>query len=266
MPVRGVIQSIGTAGRYFVGALSEGIGTDRDQWKLLTKDTGEQGTALHEAALCGHVSVIEVLLKYNANVRATTTKNWTPLHASSWTGQLECVKLLLEKGADENAMTHFGWVPFHCAASRGKTDVVELYLQLGMPVETTTAKQKTALHLAAYGGMADTVRMLCIYGANVNHQSYKGETPLHLATRHVKPEIVELLLSLGANKFFINKDGLTASDTLRNIKNGGTESQKEMLRILDTFGLPGYVSCPYWNSNYITTLKGAPYRWNFKLT
>lgn len=239
----GVIRSIGMTGKYFAGALSEGIQTDRDTWRLYTKSTGEQGTALHEAALSGHVSVIEVLLKYNANVRATTTKNWTPLHASSWTGQLECVKLLLERGADANAMTHFGWVPFHCAASRGKTDVVELYLQLGMPVNTVTAvKQKTALHLAAYAGMARTVRMLCTNGASVDHQSYKGETALHLATRNFKPEIVELLLSLGANKFVINKDGFTPQDILRNLKNGGIESQKEMLRILDTFGLPGYVS------------------------
>jgi hypothetical protein len=107
MPVS-VIQSIGITSKYFVGALSEGIKTDRDQWKLFTKDTGEQGTALHAAALSGHVSVVEVLLKYNANVRATTTKNWTTLHASSWTGQFECVKLLLEKGADAHAMTHFG--------------------------------------------------------------------------------------------------------------------------------------------------------------
>ncbi|KAG9229224.1 NACHT and ankyrin domain-containing protein [Amylocarpus encephaloides] len=238
--------------KYFKGIVNEGISTDRDHWRLMTKDTGQCGTALHEAALYGHVSVMEVLLKWNANVRVTTTKNWTPLHASSWTGQTKCVKLLLEKGADATAMTDFGWMPYHCAASRGKTAVIELYVKLGLEVDIMTKKQKTALHLAAWAGNAATVRMLVSFGAAVDVQSYKGETPLHLAVRHNKPEIVELLLASGANKHVINKDGLPVSDILRNIQGGGTSDQKEMLRILDQFGMLGYVS--FLGSNRIFSM------------
>ncbi|KAH8766279.1 NACHT and ankyrin domain-containing protein [Hyaloscypha finlandica] len=238
----GTLESLTQATKYISGVFNEGIMTDRDQWKLMTRDTGQGSTVLHNAALFGHVSVVELLLKWNGNVRATTTKNWTPLHASSWTGQIECVKLLLDKGADASAVTDFGWIPYHCAASRGKTAVVELYIKLGLPVDAMTVKQKTALHLASWGGNAATVRTLVSCGAAINFQSYKGETPLHLAVRNLKPQIVELLLSFGANKYIINKDGLPVSDILRNFQGGGTADQKEMLRILDTFGMPGYVS------------------------
>ncbi|KAI9781442.1 MAG: hypothetical protein M1839_006036 [Geoglossum umbratile] len=235
-----VIEAMGMATRWLPGVLNEGVQLDSDKWKLLIRDIGERGTALHSACLFGHVSVVEMLLRRNANVHAATTKQWTALHGAAWTGQIECVKILLEKGANAFETTEFGWMPFHCAASRGKTSVVRLFLELGMPVDTLTTKQKSSLHLAAYSGHAATVRLLQEHGAALDAQSHKGETALHLATRNTKPEVVQHLLSLGANKLIINKNGFTAADTIKS-KDTCTMEQKEILRILETFGMPGYV-------------------------
>ncbi|KAM5354694.1 hypothetical protein ACJ41O_001341 [Fusarium nematophilum] len=183
-----------------------------------------------------------------ANAHAKTTTNWTALHMASWTGREDCVKLLIEHGADLLGVTDEGWNPMHCAASRGETSIVSLFLELGVPVDAVTAKSKTALHLAAYKGHVATMRALITAGAAVDAQSHLWETPLHLAARSAEPEAVEILLSAGADGLISNSEGKNAVDAVGRLEGALIEDSRETLRILQTYGTPGYV--PWKSSTY----------------
>ena len=235
------VKGISKATRWIHGKVSEGQILELDFWKLLVRDTGAGGTALHTACLCGHTAVAELLIRRGAYVQMATTKGWTALHSASWRGQMDCVKLLLDHGANPMEVTQDGWNSLHCAASRGKHAVVSFYLTKGIPVDAVTKKRKTALHHAAYSGSAATVSVLVKAGAFINAQSHKGETPLHLAARASEPEVVELLLAMGANRYIPNSAGQTAAEGLRAIWGALVANQKETLRILDQYGMPGYV-------------------------
>ncbi|KAK0750677.1 ankyrin repeat-containing domain protein, partial [Schizothecium vesticola] len=236
---QGVLQTLGQAARWAHGIVSEGTKLEPDFWKLMVRDIGVGGTALHMTCLFGHAAVAKLLISRGAHVQIATDKGWTALHSASWTGKLDCVKLLLDTGADPQGVSHQGWNPLHCAASRGKHAVVSFYLAYGMPVDVMTMKRKTPLHLSAYFGSATAIRILVEAGAYIDAQSHKGETPLHLAARNGEPEAVETLLSLGANRFMINNAGQPPADALKAMATGLNVNQREALRILEQFGMPG---------------------------
>jgi ankyrin repeat protein len=238
---QGILQTLGQATRWAHGIISEGTKLEADFWKLMVRDIGVGGTALHMTCLFGHAAVVKLLISRGAHVQIATDKGWTALHSASWTGKLDCVKLLIDAGSNPQGISHQGWNPLHCAASRGKHTVVSFYLAYGMPVDCMTMKRKTPLHLCAYTGSAATIRVLVEGGAYIDAQSHKGETPLHLAARAGEPEAVETLLSLGANRFMINNAGLPPAESLKAMATGLTINQKEALRVLEQFGMPGYV-------------------------
>lgn len=224
--------------RYLPGFYYEGMEMSRDAWHMVFRDTGLQETPLHVACTYGHTAVVELLLEHGADVNAGTTKGFTSLMCASYNGHIELVHLLQERGAILNAATTDYWLAMHYAAMRGKLDVVEFYIDNGIPVDAMTNKSKSALHLTSWAGHIDVAKFLLAKGANIELRSYKGETPLHLATRHFAPWMVELLLTYGADRNAMNNAGLTPLQWALASK---AVAAQECVRILQTFGMEGYV-------------------------
>lgn len=86
-------------------------------------------TLLTIAAENGHASVVEVLLKAEANVNAVGIEGCTPLHFAAGNGHVDIVNLLLEKGANVNAVDRYGKTPLDYAEGYAKNqDVVKALL------------------------------------------------------------------------------------------------------------------------------------------
>lgn len=115
--------------------------------------------------------------------------------------------------------------------------MIKLFLARRISLEWTTAKSKAALHLAACKSHVEVAQALIDHGANLEQKTYRGDTPLHLATKYTNPQIVELLLSRGASRFGVTNEGKTARELVQKSK---SMEGKECLRILETFGPPGY--------------------------
>ncbi|GAB5356735.1 hypothetical protein AAMO2058_000314500 [Amorphochlora amoebiformis] len=57
-------------------------------------------TSLFLASLGGHLDLVRLLIKHDANVNHVTKEGFTPFYAACWRNRLEVAKLLLSHGAD----------------------------------------------------------------------------------------------------------------------------------------------------------------------
>ena len=119
--------------------LSSARGGDLQQVKVLlysdpdlvfSTDTNAV-TALHWAALEGHMDIAELLLAYKANANAKSNAGMTPLHWAAFRGHLDLVELLLANKADVNAKADDGQTPLGMAMRQKHDDVAELLRQHG---------------------------------------------------------------------------------------------------------------------------------------
>jgi ankyrin repeat protein len=74
----------------------------------------KQITPLMAAAMHGHVSMVELLLKHSANTELRDhTNGWTALHHAARQLQPQVVKTLIDNGAAITAVDRFGRLPLH---------------------------------------------------------------------------------------------------------------------------------------------------------
>jgi len=84
---------------------------------------------LHWAADQGHVEIVNILLKFGADVDIKTNDNETPLHFAAWMGRPKVVKILLENGADVNARERMWLTPLDKLVSHVKKPISKNYLE-----------------------------------------------------------------------------------------------------------------------------------------
>ena len=194
--------------------LKERLGDVRRRVELLS-DEFVSTTALHEAAACGYVDVIEQLIAQGSDIHSRDRPlGHSALHKAAAEGKTAAVKCLLVHGAQVDQTDESGYTPLHNAALHGSEDCAALLLANGASVNARTSGSEeegleTPLHLAATYGYPGTVRVLLEAGADPSAVDVNGETALHMAMRLHKPLAVEVLLGHGADPNLTDKDGRT---------------------------------------------------------
>lgn len=115
-------------------------------------DERPESTPLIEAAKEGYDEIVEILLRYNANVAQTTNPScYTALHFAAANGHLNCVKLLLEHGSPMEEQNENGHTPLMEATSNGHIEVARCLIEHGANINTHSSEFKeSALTLASY--------------------------------------------------------------------------------------------------------------------
>lgn len=159
-----------------------------------------KGRAVGSAALFGDVKLLQLLIRYGANVNQTEEDRGTALMAAAAVGfYVQCGNDPLE------------------TSYRGNTDAVRALLEAGARIDVQNPGGETALMLAARNARSASVQLLLKAGANVNVTNVHGQTALmyavqssgHYDERNLK-EIVMGLISGGANLNARDDQGKTA--------------------------------------------------------
>ena len=181
----------------------------------------DQGrTPLHYAIENGQLEIVKELLKHDANVNATDTKDFTPLQIAATKNNQETIELLINKGANFSN----GQSPIGFALNFRQFQNVILLMKYGAQLDTLFHKilrdgkdenGLTVLHWAVMDGDIDIVKSLLEHNADIDStigihcnfechiegepvRSFKEMTALHLATVLGNAATVNLLLLYGA--------------------------------------------------------------------
>ena len=169
---------------------------------------GSYGMAIHAASRRDHLKVIQLLLRYGADLNAPGLWGRTPLlFASEW-GSLELVRWLLEHGADVNAKDKMdGGTSLHLAVERGDFEIVRTLLKHHADTNARRYNRFTSLHDASGGTRVDMVQLLLNHGTDPNASEMDQETSLHRAS---PSDTARLLLEQGADLGAEDNQGRTA--------------------------------------------------------
>ncbi len=154
--------------------------------------------------------------KANWNIQSRTEKE-TPLHIAAKRGSQSIVQRLLKIDANVTLQDRNGFTPLMTAIkSEQNTTTAQLidYMRL-KNISLDAARDNngwTALHLAAQSWSATGAALLINGGADVNSLTPDGNTPLHLAIRSARLENIRLMAARGGDLTLANKTGATALD------------------------------------------------------
>ena len=174
-------------------------------------------TALLDAIESNHPELVELLLKYEADVNLSPPNvGFTPLVAAvyyEWVSE-QIVELLLDNGADPNKAGRSAPSMFPLRSAVGKRDLstIKLLIKHGADVN-----QSFAIHVAVQSATDDVVSYLAqVRGADINHNpGFQGNAPLHLAAMKGRLKAAKVLMQHGADPSLKNEDGQTPLDIAR---------------------------------------------------
>ncbi|RUS73607.1 hypothetical protein EGW08_018630, partial [Elysia chlorotica] len=170
-----------------------------------TRRSPSSFTALMQAVVDGNVKIINMLLKYKADMYAESNGS-TALTLAGIKNNTEAVIALLEGGMDVNHVTETRLTGLWCALTAKNFAMTEALIKFGANVNFAGSNGVTMLMHAIKHCTSNFSELLIKHGAHVNAQDDNGDTTLFHALRHsiTREEKVSLLLQHGADINHIN--------------------------------------------------------------
>ena len=169
-------------------------------------ETKASNNLMLNAVRNGNIKNVEKQLTAGADVKAVLENGMTALHVAAIFGHIEIVELLIANGTDVNATDNkFGATSLYGAAGAGQKDIAELLISNGAIVNAKIPRGDTALHAAIMFGHKEVIELLITNDADVNAKVIfgiaKGMTPLDIANLTANPnksiEVADLLRKHG---------------------------------------------------------------------
>jgi hypothetical protein len=117
--------------------------------------------ALVNAAMRGHVEVIDALVKGGAHVNMQDENGLTALHTAAWFGQAASIKALVRAKADVDVQEKkSGLTPLHLAAQDGHQDAIKELLAAGASIYVRSHHGLTPVDVAMQNGHEEAARLI----------------------------------------------------------------------------------------------------------
>lgn len=184
----------------------------------------------------GNRDLLVRLLKKGANPNSLNELGANPIQAAAFSDQKpEIFSDLIKAGTkanvfDKNGMTAMHWAAAECTSPL----VIEMLARAGELVDAKeTDADMTPLMIACFKNPNEKViESLIKLGANVNATDAHGRSPLSIAAASFSSvEVISTLLKHGANPDFVETDGMSISDLIRENNNYSAEEKARMLHI-----------------------------------
>ena len=146
---------------------------------------------------------LEAILQQPLTPNIIDYSGHTALHVAALAGHLEVVQLLLEAGIDKDTVTPLGRTALEVAVEQSHLQIVQFLLDAGAKRERIRHPCMASyfLRAAAKSGHVELARWSLESGANIDKLVASfGNAPLHLAALFGHIEVVQLLLQAGADK------------------------------------------------------------------
>lgn len=166
------------------------------------KDKYSGLTAIHVAAMCGHVNTVLTLLDSGVSIEEPSWGIQRPLHLAALKGRVSMVRFLIQRGAQVDAQDTNGNQPIHEAAKSWSLGALDALIEAGATVDCSNDLGYQPLHYASMKqGKSSLIRALCKRGADMEAKTSHGSRPVHLAmkAKYIHPGTnLRSFLSLGA--------------------------------------------------------------------
>lgn len=175
-------------------------------------------TVLHWAIYSNDAEKMKCLLEHCPKnfENARDDGGWAPLHLAAKYGLVEIINVLIKFGADINIRKLDSRVPLHVATMFKRVEAVDVLLKHGADIEAKDRDGRTALHMAAYEGFTDVVKKLIEYGSDINMKDDVDQSVLHYAASNGSIEAAKILIGHGADVNAKNKEGKVPLDEVIN--------------------------------------------------
>lgn len=90
----------------------------------------EGWTALHYAAVVGHLEIVQLLIAHYAYIDAETPNKTTPIMLAARRGEMKVVNFLIEEGADISLKNMLGWTAYDFAVESERRDIAAILQKL----------------------------------------------------------------------------------------------------------------------------------------
>ena len=146
-----------------ISPVSEALKHDNYELARLLIDQGGKAT-LHQAVHCGHLPMVQKLIRAGADIEATD--GWfdqTPLLSALEYEHTEVVEFLLDSKADPNVQESFragANTPLHLAVKKASAKMLKLLLAAGADPDAENAQHLTPLELAKRNGSSHLVHLM----------------------------------------------------------------------------------------------------------
>jgi len=153
-------------------------------------------TPINVAAASNSVEVIEILLKYGADVNGKTTDGMTSLNTACYAGHENAVKFLIENGASVNLGTEidasYVEYPLENAIRSQNLNIIRELISHGAVINPVNSSP--ALNLAFMWGNVQIVDFFIENGAELNRIDKKGFTSLFFAANYGYSGIIDKII------------------------------------------------------------------------
>ena len=160
-------------------------------------------TAIHVAALYGHINVVQTLLDNSAHIdEEDMTEKRRPLHFAAGSRQRPMVEFLIRQGAQVDAKTRNAVQPIHQASWAGSIEVLEALIGAGAAINCSDTFGYRPLHWAILtSNQPEIIRYLANRNADIEAKTSDGSRAVHLTCRTESTNL-GTLLALGAKTDF----------------------------------------------------------------
>ena len=150
-------------------------------------------SALHVAAINGHIDVMRLLVSSGARLDSRDRNMVTPLLACLKKGLLEPVKALIEMGAEKFVSDRMQRSSAFFAAFSGHIELAKLFIDSRNSNSNDNVWGLTPLHIAASKGDIELARFLLEQEASIYMRDKAGKTPEDLATDSKQTKLLDFL-------------------------------------------------------------------------